>query len=128
MKDRCDNPNSTGWHKYGQTGISYEESWTDFNSFLRDMGERAEGTSLDRIDGSKDYSKENCRWADICTQNRNTSANKFIEYGGVRKTNQEWAKDLNMPSSTLYNRVFVRNWPVEKAFTTPVRQKVQNGK
>jgi hypothetical protein len=35
------------------------------------MGMPTKGQSLDRIDGSKGYYKDNCRWATIEVQNRN---------------------------------------------------------
>jgi hypothetical protein len=60
--------------------------WLSFDNFLRDMGDRPSGFSIDRIDGSKGYSKENCRWADSTTQavnrkKREGAANNVI---GVR--------------------------------------------
>jgi hypothetical protein len=33
-----------------------------------------------------------------------------------------WAKELGMPVQTLYNRLIMKNWPVEKAFTEPVKR------
>jgi hypothetical protein len=35
------------------------------------MGAKPAGLSLDRIDNSKGYSKENCRWATIFEQKNN---------------------------------------------------------
>lgn len=71
MKQRCNNPTNASYDRYGARGISYTPSWESYANFLEDMGERPEGTTLDRIEGSKGYYKENCRWADKYTQRDN---------------------------------------------------------
>jgi hypothetical protein len=63
MKARCTNPKIHNSKSYFDKGITYDPAWEDFNEFLRDMGERPEGTTLDRKENSKGYYKENCRWA-----------------------------------------------------------------
>lgn len=71
MKQRCTNPNNAKYYLYGGRGISFDHSWNSFENFLNDMGERPEGTTLDRLDNSLGYCKENCRWATPSDQNRN---------------------------------------------------------
>lgn len=71
MKQRCLNPKATGYKRYGGAGVTVCERWLKFENFLADMGERPEGTTLDRIDSSRGYEPGNCRWADRSTQNRN---------------------------------------------------------
>ena len=46
------------------------------------MGERPKGTSIDRIDATKGYFKENCRWATRTENMRNTRRNRLISFGG----------------------------------------------
>lgn len=68
------------------------ERWLEsFDNFLEDMGERpSKDYSLDRIDSNKGYFLENCRWADITTQNRNRGISKRNSSGfvGVSKTKE----------------------------------------
>lgn len=71
MLQRCTNPNNSGYGSYGGSGIDVCDSWRDFSSFFEDMGERPEGSTLDRINGTKGYSKENCRWANLSLQGHN---------------------------------------------------------
>ena len=47
----------------------------------------------------------------------------LIEYNGKVQNLSAWAKELEMPGQTLYARLHISNWTVEKAFTTPVRKK-----
>lgn len=65
---RCTNPKSEKFKHYGGRGIKVHESWRDYRNFLRDMGRRPQGTTLDRIDVNGDYAPGNCRWADHKTQ------------------------------------------------------------
>jgi hypothetical protein len=71
MKQRCLNPRATGYKRYGGSGVTVCDQWLTFAGFLADMGERPEGTTLDRIDPARGYEPGNCRWATASEQNRN---------------------------------------------------------
>jgi len=71
MKMRCNNKNHAYYDIYGGRGITVDKTWAEFPSFLKDMGPRPKGHTLDRKNVNKGYSKGNCVWADIVTQNRN---------------------------------------------------------
>jgi hypothetical protein len=79
MISRTTNPNVAGYENYGGRGIRVCPEWLGPNGFptwLRDLGPRPKGTSLDRIDVEKDYSAQNCRWADARTQRLNQRPRK----------------------------------------------------
>ncbi len=71
MRRRCLVETDKDYPQYGGRGISICPEWSDFAIFLHDMGERPEGTSLDRIDASLGYAPSNTRWATDKTQGRN---------------------------------------------------------
>ena len=69
MKARCLDKNHAGYEDYKDIPIS--EKWMNFEGFYEDLGERPPNTTLDRIDGTKGYCKENCRWANASIQAKN---------------------------------------------------------
>ncbi len=77
MIDRCTNPNSKQYSYYGLLGVSVCKEWLDLKKFFADMGDPLVGMTIDRIDNSLGYFKENCRWADKKTQSRNRSSTKL---------------------------------------------------
>jgi hypothetical protein len=83
MKQRCYNPNAKYYDIYGGRGITVCGEWKDdFAKFFEDIGERPSANhSLDRIDGNKGYSKDNCRWATAVEQGRNQRVNNRNKSG-----------------------------------------------
>jgi hypothetical protein len=114
MRNRC-NRNHSG---YSDKGITYAPQWDDFNVFLQDMGERPEGTTLDRIDSTGNYEPSNCRWATPKEQSENSSAPRLITFNGKTLNVSEWALEVGVSRDTLSSRLRL-GWSVERALTTP---------
>lgn len=72
MMQRCYNPKRPNYKYYGGRGITVCKEWLNVESFINDMYPTfQEGLTLDRINVDREYSKENCRWADSMTQSKN---------------------------------------------------------
>lgn len=121
MKQRCDCPNRPKYEHYGGRGISYDPKWSEFENFLKDMGERPFGMSLDRIDIDGNYNRENCRWSTQYEQNINRRDTSMLTYNGITKPRIEWAKEFNINHETLRKRLRV-GLSVEEALTRPVKK------
>lgn len=119
MKSRCVNPADPSFHLYGGRGIVVCDEWAhSFESFLRDMGERPRGTSLDRKNTDGNYEPENCRWAPPKVQGRNKRNNRIVTFGGQSMTLVELSEITKVPYQRLHERIVRRHWAVEKAVTT----------
>lgn len=83
MKNRCLCESSKDFEKYGKKGITICEEWKNsFEQFYLDMGEKPKGTSIDRINNTLGYSKENCRWATNSEQQKNKSSSYIYSIKG----------------------------------------------
>lgn len=75
IKGRCYTPKATGYEYYGAIRINMCDRWLGddgFVNFFGDMGKIPSGMSIDRIDPTKGYSPDNCRWANQSLQSYNT--------------------------------------------------------
>lgn len=123
IKKRC-SPNATEKDRayYSDLGIGYCEEWEHFEPFKEwalSHGYSDELT-IDRIDGSKGYSPENCRWVSTYDQNRNKSNNIWVDYNGKRLCLADAAKLAGLPYKAVHARIKVHGWSAEKALTTPL--------
>lgn len=126
MKQRCSNKNSPDYPRYGGRGISYDESWKDFQNFLKDMGVRPDGMTLDRIDVNKNYSKSNCRWATREEQSYNQRNTLYIEHDGRRLSAMEWEKITGVDKRLIIRRV-KDGWYTKDALYKKHRSKKKRG-
>lgn len=101
-----------------------------FQNFYEDMGERPEwpNNTLERLDNTKGYFKENCRWASQAEQTRNTSRNVFVTLNGETKIMAEWARFYKIPCGVVSDRKGKLGWSWEETFFTPYVQGKQTGR
>lgn len=89
MKDRCLNPKSKYWKRYGGRGIKVCDEWrADFAAFrLWALSHGyASDLTIDRIDNDKSYSPDNCQWL---TREENTKkANRPCNYEATKPSSQ----------------------------------------
>jgi len=122
MKARCYNKKNKDYYNYGGRGITICKEWLDDrNTFcewaLKNGFENNMSLSIDRIDSSKGYSPDNCRWANSKIQARNTRRNvltlelaKEIRGEPKNMTYLEIAEKYKVSYGTILNVVNNRSW------------------
>ena len=125
MIARCYNPSSKSYPNYGGRGIKVCDEWrNDKTKFFKWALETGYDSTLprgkqtiERIDVNGDYSPQNCTWADYYQQANNRRSNRRITYNGETHTIKEWERLKGFHDGTLWNRLFVLGFSVEKALT-----------
>lgn len=113
MLYRCTNSSSASYKRYGAVGITVCEEWlSNLDSFLVWAINNGydENLTLDRKDGTKNYTPDNCRWVTVSTQNsnirfnsRNTSGYKGVSY---RPKRDKWEAQIKVDKKLIYLGVF----------------------
>jgi hypothetical protein len=105
MKDRCLNPDSKHYHRYGGRGITMCAEWVeDYAAFASAVSERPEGATLDRIDNNGNYEPNNVRWATKQEQANNRVTNVFITHEGLTMSLADWARHKGWKYGLLTSR------------------------
>jgi hypothetical protein len=108
MKQRCNYKKHKHYEKYGGRGIKvcteWEHDFAAFREWAMSNG-YSEELTIDRIDVDGDYEPSNCRWATYEVQSNNTRSNHYLTFKGETHTVSEWSKILDIPTSTIHNRL-----------------------
>lgn len=122
MKERCGNPKTNSFHRWGGRGIRVCERWqSSFENFLADMGEKPPGLTVDRIDNDGDYEPGNCRWATRQQQAKNRSTARLLTFEGTTASLTDWAHRTGLHKVVIFNRL-AAGWTLAAALTTPPRK------
>lgn len=110
MKDRCYNPNFNGYKWYGEKGITICEEWLQdpnkFQEWALSNGYQ-DGLTIDRIDSSKEYSPDNCRWLTReentlkAVETREDYKNSLITVNGITDNMANWSRRMGHARSYL---------------------------
>ena len=118
MKARCKRVYTSerrGWECYKKKKIKLCKEWQLSDNFLKwaiDNGYK-EDLVLDRIDNSKGYSPDNCRWVTPKENANNKDNTIYLEFNGQNMPISMWAEKLKVPRDRLYRR-YRRGMPIEK--------------
>jgi len=110
---RCYDDSRKDYKHYGGKGILVCDSWLSFRNLIHDMGNGFKpGLSIDRIDASKGYCVDNCRWATKTTQARNTRVLKIGNTTGYRGVSYHKANGTFIAGITKDGkRVYIGSYP-----------------
>ena len=123
MKQRCENPKAARYGAYGGRGITVCEAWSksfqEFYAWSTANGYTDELT-IDRIDNSKGYSPDNCRWVSRIIQQNNRRINHWVVVDGNRMTLTQAARKYGVDAKRIGTRL-ARGWSFERAFEWKIK-------
>jgi len=110
MHARCECVKHPGYEQYKDKTICQEwhhvynvhqqQGFINFYNWAISHG-YADNLTIDRIDGTKGYNPENCRWVTIAEQCRNLKTNVNITYNNETHCLNDWCRILNISLSAV---------------------------
>lgn len=105
MLSRCYNPNFDRYEFYGARGVAVCQEWRDsslaFLEWAAANGYR-EGLEIDRREGDKPYSPENCRWVTHQQNACNRRRRGGVGFKGVKRNWGCWAASIFVDGKALH--------------------------
>lgn len=123
IKERCYNPNSKSFYRYGGRGISICDEWLNNYQAFEDWALShgfEEGLAIDRIDNDGDYSPENCRFVTLKENNQKRRTTTYYTIDGETKNLQQWCDFYKIKRCTVTERLS-KGYNIEDALTIPVK-------
>ncbi|MBN2293007.1 MAG: helix-turn-helix domain-containing protein [Pirellulales bacterium] len=131
MKHRCYNPRHNSYSRYGGRGIEICEEWLfDENQFYQWAINNGyeKGLQIDRIDNSKGYAPENCRFVTPAQNQHNTDRCVLSDddircirnlHSNRRKSQRQIAKFFGVSQSVISRICSGKTWKEESLCVTP---------
>lgn len=120
MRKRCSNPNDKYADSYYNKGITVCDQWNEHFEEFRNWALKngySDDLTIDRIDNSKGYFPENCRWISIEEQQRNRTNNVYVEYEGNIWCLRTLCMQLGFPYKLAHQR-YIRAKKKGKSLST----------
>lgn len=109
MKQRCYNQNNKNYNLYGGNGITICDEWLEHPIFFLEWsfknGYSNYSNSIDRIDNTKGYSPDNCRYVNVSYQNYNKYQTKYEDILINGKLESKSIKQWSLYFQISYNRM-----------------------
>ncbi len=114
MLHRCYNPNDKDYKWYGGKGVRVYDEWVE-NPQLFERWALSNGyddsLSIDRIDSSKGYYPENCRWITMRENSTYKSTTSLINVDGEIHSGIGWSKILGIGQNKVNE--YIREYGLE---------------
>lgn len=124
MISRCEYQGDTNYGYYGGESKHVCDEWRhDYKAFYewaKKSGYRP-GLSIDRIDNTKGYSPQNCRWETQKVQAINSRSSTLVTVNGTTMCLNDWARAAGVWRQTIYD------WRNKGILEEKIRERLPNG-
>jgi hypothetical protein len=120
MLQKCGNPKSSAYARFGGRGIRICPQWqgrSGFEQFLADVGPQVSpGAGLKQIDPDGDFAPGNVKWCE------DTRPCRELTHAGRTMSIEAWAHELGVKPTTLWARLH-DGWSAEKVLNPKVQRR-----